>query len=147
MADRIEREIEEILAKLDQDGESVTPERKPVSILAHKTKPKPKLATPKTRRQRKPLLDRVSPTNLLLGGAAIVVGGLVLSSVWGPLIWASFAGVVMFIGAFVASFFRSPRPPAGGASAQQGYYWRDRYIQYEPADRSAWDRLRRRFRR
>lgn len=144
MADRIEREIEEILAKLDQDG-PLAQDKTPVSILSarnkRKTAPKP------PGRPRRNLFESLSPTTLLFLGAGLVVGGLILSNVWAPLIWASFAGVVIFLGAFILSFFRA-KPAAGTDSAPKGVYWRDRYIEYEPTgEQSAWSRLKRRLRR
>lgn len=143
MADRIEREIEEILAKLDQDG-PLAQDKAPVSILSARNKRK---TAPKPPRQpRTNLVDALNPTMLLFAGAGLVVGGLILSNAWPPLIWASFAGVVLFLGAFILSFFRSK--PVGPAAAPKGVYWRDRYIEYEPpAQQSAWGRLKRRFRR
>ncbi|MBI2765348.1 MAG: hypothetical protein HYX53_05465 [Chloroflexi bacterium] len=143
MPDRIEREIEEILAKLDEEPPKGS-ERKPISIIAHKDKRRAP-GLPK-RAPGPPLSQRITPTTLLFAGAATVIGGLVLSNFWSPLIWASFAGVVLFLGAFVWSFTRTSRP-GGGAAAPRGHYWRDRYIEYEPSGPSTWDRLRRRFRR
>jgi hypothetical protein len=142
MADRIEREIEEILAKLDQDG-PLAPEKKPVSIMSARTKKK--TSPPRPPKRRANPLANINPTTFLFVGAGLVVGGLILSNVWSPLIWASFAGVVIFLGAFLSSFLRSGRPAAG--SQPRGVYWRDRYIEYEPASTGMWDRLRRRFRR
>jgi len=140
MADRIEREIEEILAKLDQDG-PLAPEKKPVSIMSARTRKK--TTPPRVQRLRPNPLANINPTMFLFLGAVLVVGGLILSNVWAPLIWVSFAGVVIFLGAFVSSFFRGPRP----SSRPRGVYWRDRYIEYEPASPGIWDRLRRWFRR
>jgi hypothetical protein len=77
-------------------------------------------------------------------GAALVVGGLVLANVAGPLIWVSFAGVLLFLGAFLASFFR--HTPAQ-AAPPGGVFWRDRYIEYEPSSPGLFDRIKRTFRR
>lgn len=143
MADRIEREIEEILAKLDQE-QPPQRDRAPISILAHRDKAKPRPPRP-ARAPRANPLDRISPATLLLTGAAMVVGGLLFSNVFEPLIWASLAGVIVFLGAFAWSFVRTPRP--GGSSQPGGHYWRDRYIEYTPRRQSAWSRVTRRFRR
>lgn len=145
MVDRVEREIEEILAKLDDLPEGQ--ERKPISILAQREKRK-SVKPPRRSRGGRPFLKRVDPTKLLLGGAGTVIGGLVLSTFWAPLIWAAFGGVVVFLGGFVSAFLRRDRPAtdAGGETAK-GYYWRDRYIEYEPTSPGVWDRLKRRFRR
>ena len=141
MADRIEREIEEILAKLDQDEGLPGGNKKPVSILSAKTKRQ----APPSRGPRTSPVARVNPTTFLFAGAGLVIAGLFLSSFWEPLIWASLAGVVVFLGAFASSFFRSGTPPPG---APRGVYWRDRYIEYEPPRRGGgWRRFARRFRR
>jgi hypothetical protein len=134
----MEREIEEILSKLDVD----TPkERTPISIMSRKKKP-PRTVTVTS---RVPRLGRfANPAALLLGGAVVMVAGLVLSNVWGPLIWMAFAGVVIFLGAFVLSF-RKSGPTA--ASSPRGHYWRDRYIEVQPSGDDFIGRIKRRFRR
>jgi len=142
MADRIEREIEEILAKLDEEAPRET--RKPISMLAHKDRKKAAPAAP-PRMQRTAAASSITPAQLLLAGAAMVIGGLVLSGFVDAFIWVSFAGVIVFLSAFGWSFFRSPRPAAGETA--RGHYWRDRWIEYEPSNANPWDRVKRRFRR
>ena len=146
MTDKMEREIEEILAKLDPEKPRAgQPDKTPVSILSRR-KRGPKPGARASRRTGGPL-DGVNPTTLLFTGAGIMVAGLILSSVYGPFIWASFAGIVVFLAAFLWSFRRTPRSSGGGASAPRGHFWRDRYIEYTPATPSFGDRIRRRFRR
>jgi hypothetical protein len=140
MPDKFEREIEEILAKLDSDAPSG--ERKPISIKSARRKSPAKPQAQRTARR----LPAITPTTLLFSGAGIMIGGLLLSGFWEPFIWASFGGIVLFLAAFLWSFKRSPRA-VGGASAPQGHYWRDRYIEYQPTEATAWDRMKRRFRR
>lgn len=143
MPDRVEREIEEILARLDEGTPEPPNERKPVSILSARQHKKP--ATPaKPKRHYSNPLEKVNPAVLLFTGAGLVVGGLILSNVWGGLIWASIAGIVVFLSAFAWSFFRSPRATSGGDA--QGYYWRDRYIAYDPPSSGAWSRIKRKLR-
>lgn len=122
MADRIEREIEELLAKL----ESELPEggKQPISLEERRRRRQRRASIPRLR------VPALNPATLLLTGAGIMVGGLFLAMFWDPLIWVSFAGVVTFIAAFLLSF-RS-RPGGSGVSRQRGVYWRDRYIEYEP---------------
>jgi Flp pilus assembly protein TadB len=141
MADKFEREIEEILAKLD--GDAPAPERTPISIKSARRKP-PQKQPPRAPRSRS--TPSINPTTLLFAGAGVMIGGLLLSAFWEPLIWASFAGIVLFLAAFLWSFRRSARG-AGGATAPQGHYWRDRYIEYPPASPGVFDRMKRRFRR
>ncbi len=136
MADRVEREIEEILAKLDGElPPAKQPGRAPVSIVSRRRR-RPRAAFKVPR-------PRVSPAGLLFAGAGIMLFGLVGASFWPPAIWLSFAGVIVFLGAFVSSFFRTPaeRPQP------KGVFWRDRYIEYAPANESAFARLKKRFRR
>ncbi|MBI5947490.1 MAG: hypothetical protein HY875_05085 [Chloroflexi bacterium] len=136
MADRVEREIEEILAKLDGDAPPAKQDgRAPIS-LASRRKRRPRLAL------TLPSIH-LSPAGLLFAGAGIMLLGLVAASFWSPAIWLSFAGVVVFLGAFVSSFFRAP----SAKPQPKGVFWRDRYIEYAPASESAFDRLKKRFRR
>lgn len=140
MADRMEREIEEILSKLDVDAPKQ--DRTPISIMARKKKPRAATAAPARITRWRP---SASPAALLLVGAGVMIAGLVLSNVWGPLIWMAFAGVIVFLGAFVLSFRKSA--PQGSTSAPRGHYWRDRYIEYDASENDLVSRLKRRFRR
>lgn len=145
MADKFEREIEEILAKLDGDGplRTETPGKKPISITSAKRKQQQKQKAPRAGGLGS--LSEVTPSALLFAGAGTMVAGLILSNFYGPLIWASFAGVVLFLGAFLWSFRKSNRFVA--SSSPRGHYWRDRYIEYQPANPSPFARLARKFRR
>jgi hypothetical protein len=129
MADRIEREIEEILAKLDNQLPAAVPsakDRAPVSINSvRKQRQRSERASTRT------LINRINPPMLMLTGAGTMILGLVAASLAGPLIWLAFAGVVLFLGAFLISFLRSSTAgaPRGGSSGrEQGKFWRDRYI-------------------
>ena len=138
MPDKFEREIEEILAKLDGE-QPAAPTPTPISSARKKAKP---AKAPRTNP-----LERVSATTLLFAGAGVMMAGLLLSNFWQPLIWFAFAGVVLFLGAFAWSFRKGTQSGGGGAPAAQGHYWRDRYITYEPANPSALSKVTRRFRR
>ncbi len=142
MADRVEREIEEILSKLDDLPGDGGKGRTPVPI-ASRRRPAP---TPAARASRGPgLLDRLSPASMMITGAVVMMGGLLAAAFVDSLIWLAYAGVVLFLAAFLTSFFRSSR---GGAPARpRGMYWRDRYIEYEPSKPGALERFRQRFRR
>jgi len=132
MADKFEREIEEILAKLDDklpEGKGA-PEKAPISIASRRQQ---KAKAQRTSPPRSNPFARITPTHLLFAGAGIMFGGLLLSNIWEPLIWASLSGIVLFLGAFVWSFRRTNRT-APGAKPSGGYYWRDRYIEYDQRD-------------
>jgi hypothetical protein len=141
MADKFEREIEEILSKLD-DKLPPAEEKSPISLASRRQK---KAKAAKTRTPRANPLASITPTTLLFAGAGIMFGGLLLSNFWGPLIWASLSGVVLFVGAFLWSFRRTPRAERG--SAPKGVYWRDRYIEYGPPGSSSGSRIKNWFRR
>ena len=143
--DRIDREIEEILSRMDEG------EDEPISLEARRRRG----------RQRKPLgaragaafgtpaiVARITPTSLLFTGAGVMIAGIVLARAWDPLIWLAFAGVTLFMAAFSWALLRPRR--AGRASQRQtekGAYWRGRYVEYEPAQPSVLRRIRRAFRR
>lgn len=131
MADKFEREIEEILAKLDDKlPEGSTPsERAPISLASRRQQ---KAKAQRVRAPRNNPLSNITPTHLLFGGAAIMFGGLLLSNAWEPFIWVSLSGIVLFLGAFVWSFRRTNR--SSPAAKPKGYYWRDRYIEYDQKD-------------
>ena len=150
MGDRIEREIEEILERLDSElpGGALPDDKKPISLMQRRQQAVKKSSQPRSPRPNP--LSNITPTMLLFTGAALTVGGLILASVASAMIWVSFAGVVLFLAAFIWSFTRGSTAGRSGSSAgggAKGVYWRDRYIEYEPAHASAWDRLKRRFRR
>lgn len=141
MVDKFEREIEEILAKLD-DGvpdASGKPGAAPISITQ---KRKQKAKAERVRTARPNVLPNLTPTNLLFTGAGLVFGGLLVSGAWPPAIWVAFAGVVLFIAAFIWSFRRTNRAVTP-ATRSQGIYWRDRYIDDRPHDGSIKGRFRR----
>jgi hypothetical protein len=145
MPDRIEREIEEILARLDVGSESdtITGERAPISI---ETRRGARKRTAKRRRSLpKPGLN-INPASLLLAGAGVMVAGLVLANWWEPFIWLSFSGVLLFIGAFAWSFNRRPRG-GGVEGGPRTVYWRDRYIEVGSHEPGPVDRVKRFFRR
>lgn len=146
MPDKMEREIEEILAKLDGEApQGSSSEKAPISILSRRKRTPNAVA--RASRRTGSVLDRINPTTLLFTGAGVMVLGLIGSLAYNPLIWASFAGVVIFLAAFLWSFRRTPRPRGGVlGSAPSGHYWRDRYIEY-PQSNSGFDKLRKRFRR
>jgi hypothetical protein len=146
MPDKMEREIEEILAKLDNESpRSPLAEKAPVSILSRrKRSPGP---AARARATGATLFSGINPATLLFVGAGVMIGGLVFSTIFEPLIWASFAGVVIFLAAFAWSFRRTPRHAQAAGSNPQGHYWRDRYIEYQPESSSWAERIKRRFRR
>lgn len=137
MGDRIQQEIEEILARAGELPGETRGAREPIPFRRRRRAQRPRLPRP----PRVPL----EPATLLVVGAVLVIVGLVLSAAWPPAIWLSLAGVVLFLAAFLWSFFRSPDRRAPGGPRR--VYWRDRYIEYEPERPSLVRRLRRFFTR
>ena len=103
MPDRIDREIEEILARLGEDS----PKRgeEPISLDERRRQKKAPVAS---RAVAALGLSLSGPTaaSMLFTGAGVMVVGLILSAIWGTLIWVAFAGVVLFVAAFIWSFVR-----------------------------------------
>ena len=132
MADKFEREIEEILAKLDDERPTADAGsgKAPISI-AQKRQQKAKAERVRTTRPNP--LSAITPTALLFAGAGVMFGGLLLSALWDPAIWFALTGVFLFIGAFLWSFRRTKRSASSSsAGASQGTYWRGRYIDDRP---------------
>jgi Flp pilus assembly protein TadB len=151
MADRIEREIEEILERLDSElpGGALPDDKKPISLMQRRQQATQKKAPRAPRGPRQSPRWGVTPAHLLFTGAALTVGGFLLSGLAGILIWVSMAGVALFLAAFIWSLMRgaTARPGASGYQPPKGVYWRDRYIEYDPPSSSPWARIKRRFRR
>ena len=149
MPDRIEREIEEILERLDNElpGGALPDDKKPISLMQRRQQATKK-AQQAPRAPRRNPLSGITPSTLLFTGAVLTVGGFLLSSFAGVLIWVALAGVALFIGAFIWSLTRThtAKPSASGYQPAKGVYWRDRYIEYEPASPSVWTRIKRKFR-
>ena len=150
MADRIEREIEEILRKLDvdEDAASKTPPKKGAG--------KPPIPISSRRRSQPRVSDRLgsafslpsipfTPSSMIIAGAALTLAGFVLTGLSGALIWVSVAGIVLFIAGFLLSFVRRPVSARPGSSPKPR--WRGREIEYANDDAGPLTRLRRVFRR
>ena len=139
MPDRIDREIEEILARLGEDS----PKRgeEPISLDERRRQKKAPVAS----RAVAALgisLSGPTPASMLFTGAGVMIVGLILSAIWGTLIWVAFAGVVLFVAAFIWSFVR-PRRAGVQKPAARGARWRGRYVEYEPAPPGLLARIKR----
>ena len=151
MPDRIDREIEEILERLGEEppkrGEKPPPgDEEPISL------------DDRRRRRKAPLSSRATaavgvslrgptPTSMLFTGAGVMLAGFILSAIWGAFIWLAFAGVLLFMAAFVWSFVRPRRAGVRSQPAAKGAHWRGRYVEYEPPPPGVLARIRRAFRR
>ena len=145
MPDRIDREIEEILSRLGDDDRRARGEGAPISLDARRRRRAP-LSSRVAAAVGLPLNRRLTPASLLFTGAGVMVAGLILAAVWGTLIWLSFAGVLLFMAAFIWAFVR-PRRTRQPDTTAKGAYWRGRYVEYEPASTGVLRRIRRALRR
>ena len=144
MPDRIDREIEEILARLGE--EPPKPGEEPISLESRRRKrgqsPSSRIASAFGFR-----LSGPTPASMLFTGAGVMVAGLILAAIWAALIWLAFIGVVLFLAAFIWSFVRPRRARVASPPAAKGAHWRGRYVEYEPAPPGVLARIRRAFRR
>ncbi|HCU99592.1 MAG TPA: hypothetical protein DGL25_00195 [Dehalococcoidia bacterium] len=142
MADRIDREIEEILTRLGE--KPPTGGEEPISI---KRRRRVRGAPPLSRIAKASGFSfiKVSPSSILFAGAGIMVVGLILSAIWSPFIWLAFTGVVLFAVAFISSFLR-PQRVAMKQAPSKGAHWRGRYVEYEPAPPGILARIKRAIR-
>ena len=144
MPDRIDREIEEILARLGE--EPPKPGEEPISLESRRRKrgqsPSSRIASAFGFR-----LSGPTPASMLFTGAGVMVAGLILAAIWAALIWLAFIGVVLFLAAFIWSFVRPRRARVASPTAAKGAHWRGRYVEYEPAPPGVLARIRRALRR
>lgn len=150
MPDRIDREIEEILARLGEDapkpGEKPPPQgEEPISLEDRRRRRRPAMSS-RVVAAFGFSLSGPSRVSLLMTGAGVMVVGLILSAFWGPLIWLAFGGVVLFLAAFIWSFVRPRRIGVRSAPAAKGAHWRGRYVEYEPPPPGLLARIKRALR-
>jgi hypothetical protein len=127
MPDRIQREVEDLLARLD-----AFPRKRPVWARAWAG-----LGNGLRGLGNGLKLPNLSAGHLLLIGIGIIVAAWVLLPGGSDVTrWIIAAGIVLFIGAFIFSLRRQSRPPEK--------YWRDKPLDVHPGSRSWWDRWRNR---
>jgi len=151
MPDRIDREIEEILERLGEDAPKrgkAPPEggEEPISLEDRRRQRRPRMSS-RAGAAFGFSLSGPSRVSLLFTGAGVMVVGLILSAIWGPLIWLAFGGVVLFLAAFIWSFVRPRSVGVKSAPAAKGAHWRGRYVEYEPPPPGVLARIKRAFRR
>jgi len=126
MPDRIQREVEDLLARLD-----AFPKKRPIwsrawSALADGFRGLGGLRFPS-----------LSAGHVLLIAIGIVVVAWVLLPGGSDVTrWVIAGGIVLFIGAFIFSLRKQSRPPEK--------YWRDKPLDLHGGSRSWWDRWRNR---
>lgn len=121
MPSRVEREIEEILSKLD----GLPPSSRPPTRLRRTWRSR--LGRSITRlRERLPGLPSINPGSMMLLGLCMILSALFLRMISPELTrWVVIVGLVLFFASFVLSFRRG----GGGSSLTSGdTYWRGQRI-------------------
>ena len=121
MPDRIEREIEDVLDKIE-DFDWHRRQRRGASRVRRAWSG----FWQRTSDRLGMLFVRFSAGHLMLAGFLILLGGLILRA-RGVGMWLVLAGIILFL-LGLAWNMRSPSSPESSA---RGGYWRDRYIQYD----------------
>ncbi|HUF54627.1 MAG TPA: hypothetical protein VMR52_12765 [Dehalococcoidia bacterium] len=129
-SDRIQREVEELLTKLEQ-----FPPKKPLVRHIGDVVTAPFRALGRVFSGIR--LPRINAGHILLGAIILIVVAWVAGDASGLWTWVIALGVLGFILAFVLSLRRQSRPPAQK-------YWRDRPMDVNDRSdgKSLWDRWR-----
>lgn len=132
MSDRIQREVDELLRKLD-----VLPPKRPLSWRIKRVLGAPFRAIGSLLAGVS--LPHVSAGHILLAAIIIIVVAYVAGGSGGLWNWIIAAGILLFIAAFVMSLRRQGPGASGGQK-----YWRDRPLDLRRGgdQRSWWDRWR-----
>lgn len=131
MSDKLERDVEEVLAGIE-DFDWRRRERRPGPL---------RRAARRFGQSASRRLARLSPGHLMLVGSLLVIVGFVLRG-QSLGMWAVILGVVLFLIGIVWSARGGGRggrrgsPGGGGEPSTRGGYWRDRYISYDAPPRN-----------
>lgn len=134
--DRLEREINEILAKIDQFPPPEERRRRASSKRMGGARNAFSSGTQGVTRE----LARVSLSQLMLLAFVLILASLFLRSVPFAWPWMLYAGLVLFLTSFVLMAVTGGRGASSGGRGQQ-QYWRGRPVSYDS------DSLSRRMRR
>ncbi|MGH2587364.1 MAG: hypothetical protein ACRDJE_20810 [Dehalococcoidia bacterium] len=120
MPSRVEREIEEILSKLDADAPSRPPTRLRRSWRSRVRRLVDRIPRPHIS------FARLNAGTLMLWGIGLILSALLLRVIAPDLTrWAVIAGLILFFGSFVLAFVHKD----GGAIGSSETYWRGQRIQ------------------
>ncbi len=128
MSNRIEREVEELLDKLEK-----FPPKRPLSARIGDAVTAPFRAV--GRALGGITLPRITAGHVLLAGLIIIVAAYVLGGTQDLSRWIIALGFVLFVGAFIFSLRRQ-------SSGPQEKYWRDKPIDLHPNRGSWWSNWR-----
>ena len=139
MSDKLERDVEEVLAGIE-DFDWRRRERRPGPL---------RRALQRFGQRASQRLARLSPGHLMLVGSLLVIASFILPGQ--VRVWAIILGVVLFLIGIVWSARGGGKGGArvrgGGEPTTRGGYWRDRYISYDAPPRNPLGPLGRWFRR
>ena len=139
MSDKLERDVEEVLAGIE-DFDWRRRERRPGPL---------RRALQRFGQRTSQRLARLSPGHLMLVGSLLVIASFILPGQ--VRVWAIILGVVLFLIGIVWSARGGgrggKREARGGEPTTRGGYWRDRYISYDAPPRNPFGPLGRWFRR
>lgn len=130
MSDKLERDVEEVLAGIE-DFDWRRRERRPGPL---------RRAAQRFGQRASRRLARLSPGHLMLVGSLLVIASFILPGQ--VRVWAIILGVVLFLIGIVWSARGGGRGRKGGARrgggepSTRGGYWRDRYISYDAPPRN-----------
>lgn len=125
--DRLEREIEEILGKIENfPGPG---ERRVRRALSHPAK------DAVVRRQRAVVreISRISVSQVMLGSFLLILGSFFFRDAGVIAVWALYAGIVLFVVSFAIMMFGNR---ARLSPSHQETVWRGRHVSYGPYGRS-----------
>jgi hypothetical protein len=125
MSNRIQREVEELLDKLEK-----FPPKRPLPARVADALAAPFRAV--GRSYRGLAVPRVTAGHVLLAGLAIIVVAYVAGGTGSFWRWIIAGGIVLFVGAFLFSLRRQ-------SSGPQEKYWRDKPLDLHRQRRSWWD--------
>lgn len=135
MSDRLEREIEEILGKIDQFP---APETRRARARKRALR---RIGSAISDRQQAVMreLSRVSISQVMLASFLLILGSFFFRR-FSPVVmqWALYAGIVLFVSSFAILVFSRG---SGGSSVQTR--WRGREVTYQPGRSGIAQRLRR----
>jgi hypothetical protein len=134
MPSRVEREIEEILNRMDSDPSGRRPLRLRRSWRSRIKQFFSRIPRPHIN------LSRLNPGTLMLAGMGLILSSIILRSVAPDLVrFVVIAGLVLFFGSFILAFRRKD---TGTLSSGETYWRGQRYARTELGGPSTLDRLR-----
>ncbi len=139
MTDRLEREIEEILDKIEQFP---SPESRRARARKQAVR---RFGSSIADRQRAfaSKLGRIQMSQVMLASFLLILGGVFFRR-YSPLLmqWVLYAGLILFVTSFAILMFTRRSSPSGSSGSPSAERWRGREVRPAPQGASVADRLR-----